>query len=140
MRFLDPPPRDPVSDIENTGKKIFDAIGCVACHNDTFTTPNKKEIPEVLRKVTFYPFSDFLLHDMGSLGDGIVQDEAGPSGMRTQPLWGLRFETTLLHDGRVSSIMKAIQVHDGQAKDARNSFNDLSPLDQANLLAFLRSL
>ena len=27
-----------------------------------------------LNSVTFHPYSDFLLHDMGSLGDGIAQN------------------------------------------------------------------
>ena len=55
----------------------------------------------------FSPYSDFLLHDMGSLGDGIAQNEAGPTEFRTPPLWGLRFQPSLLHDGRATSAESA---------------------------------
>src|SRR5207302_10409015 len=56
----------------------------------------------------FHPFSDFLLHDMGSLGDGIVQGPAGVQMMRTAPLWGLRAEERLLHDARAATPEEAI--------------------------------
>src|SRR2546426_4963945 len=36
-----------------------------------------------LNKVTYHPFSDFLLHDMGALGDGITQNQATGRLMRT---------------------------------------------------------
>jgi CxxC motif-containing protein (DUF1111 family) len=101
---------------------VFNRIGCVQCHVNTFQTPNKKKIPVALRKVDFHPYSDFLLLDMGSLGDGIVQTMAGQRDMRTQPLWGLRFETTLLHDERTNNIATGIQAHAGQAAKARNKF------------------
>ncbi len=90
--------------------------------------------------VTFSPYSDFLLHNMGSLGDDIVQNEAGPTMMKTAPLWGLRFEPSLLHDGRTTSIPAAILAHDGQAVLARNQFSWLSSLQQSQLIAFLKSL
>jgi len=38
-------------------------------------------------KVSFFPFSDFALHDMGSgLADGIAQGNATGSEFRTAPL------------------------------------------------------
>ena len=72
-----------------------------------------------------HPYSDFLLHDMGSLGDGITSGAAGPRQMRTSPLWGVRAKGRFLHDGRAESIAEAIGLHDGQAAAARNAFNGI---------------
>ena len=58
----------------------------------------------------FQPFSDFLLHDMGSLGDGIVQGSATARQMRTAPLWGVRTRLRLLHDGRATSLDAVLEV------------------------------
>ncbi|TMB09207.1 MAG: hypothetical protein E6J66_15290, partial [Deltaproteobacteria bacterium] len=33
--------------------------------------------------------------------------------MRTQPLWGLRTQANMLHDGRATTINDAIRAHDG---------------------------
>jgi CxxC motif-containing protein (DUF1111 family) len=93
-----------------------------------------------LDQVAYHPFSDFLLHDMGSLGDGITQNRATGRLMRTQPLWGLRTQTRLLHDGRAGSIVEAIRAHDGQGSAAREQFESLSAFDRYTLLVFLQSL
>jgi CxxC motif-containing protein (DUF1111 family) len=138
MTFLAPPPRAPAGQSEQAGQQLFGRIGCADCHRPSLQTgPNPVA---ALNRVTFSPYSDFLLHDMGSLGDGITQNEAGPRLMRTAPLWGLRFEPLLLHDGRTSSIPAAILQHDGQARRARNQFAGLSDQQQAQLIAFLNSL
>jgi len=90
--------------------------------------------------VTYHPYSDFLLHDMGPLGDGIEQGTATGREFRTAPLWGLRVVTALLHDARAKTIEAAIVAHDGQGSAARDRFNALSEADRARLLAFLKSL
>ena len=113
-------------------------IGCAICHYPTLTTGSSSIV--ALNQVSFQPFSDFLLHDMGSLGDGIEQGNATGRQMRTAPLWGLRVRTTFLHDGRASTLQDAISAHDGQALSARNLFMQLSSTDLQNLLAFLSSL
>ena len=95
---------------------------------------------EALRFRVFQPFSDFLLHDMGSLGDGIEQGLARGTEMRTAPLWGLRLLTTFLHDGRATTIADAILAHDGQGRTARNRFAALPADQRARLLKFLGAL
>jgi CxxC motif-containing protein (DUF1111 family) len=60
--------------------------------------------------------------------------------MRTAPLWGLRFRTLFLHDGRTSSLTTAITQHAGQGAAAASAFNALSATSKSNLLAFLQSL
>lgn len=88
----------------------------------------------------FHPLSDFLLHDMGRLGDGIEQGTATDREMRTSPLWGLRELPFFLHDGRAETVEEALLLHDGQGKGARNRFNKLNNRDRTTLLEFLDSL
>jgi CxxC motif-containing protein (DUF1111 family) len=144
MRLLAPPPaaartasrrRDPR---ENRRGRLFERIGCAACHVRSLTS-GESDVA-TLRLRTFHPYSDFLLHDMGSLGDGIEQGQAGGSEMRTAPLWGLRLLTTFLHDGRAATIEDAILAHDGQGRAARDGFIRLPAEDKARLVAFLRAL
>ena len=66
---------------------VFNYLGCAGCPvTTTFTlTANS-------RSVRFQPFSDFLVHDMGTLGDGVGNDGHTVDvtrRMRTAPLWGL---------------------------------------------------
>ena len=91
-------------------------------------------------RVAYHPLSDFLLHDMGSLGDGIDQGDAKGAEMRTQPLWGVAQQTRLLHDGRARTVADAILAHDGQGKRARDRFAALSDSERRALLAFLDTL
>ena len=138
MTFLAPPPRGAQSFVTDHGNRVAAVIGCLDCHTQTLRTgPNAVK---ALNEVVYHPFSDFLLHDMGSLGDGITQNRATGRLMRTQPLWGLRSQTQLLHDGRAHTVAQAIRGHDGQARAARLKFERLSAFDRRALLAFLESL
>ena len=144
MTFLAPPERD-LSDLVavNAGSVVFNNIGCNGCHvTTTFRTPNPAP-NGVPGGFAFNPFSDFLVHDMGTLGDGIGNDGdtvAVTHRMRTAPLWGIRFRNHLLHDGRTSDIATAISAHDGQARTAAQAFNGLNATDKHNLTQFVRSL
>ena len=120
------------------GARVFDRIGCATCHVRSLTTG--ASAVAAVQERTFHPYSDFLLHDMGSLGDGIEQGRATGSEMRTAPLWGLRLLTTFLHDGRAHTIEDAILAHDGQSRPARDRFAALVTQDRASLLAFLHIL
>ena len=85
-------------------------------------------------------FSDLLLHDMGSLGDGIAQGAAGPREMRTAPLWGLRASAPYLHDGRAATVDLAIRAHDGEGTRARERFVRLNFYQRRQILDFLNSI
>ncbi len=138
MTLLAAPARGPITSQVRAGEVVFIGIGCATCHFPALITgPNPVA---ALNKVTFKPFSDFLLHDMGSLGDGIVQGDASGHEMRTAPLWGLRVRTRFLHDGRATTLQDAILAHEGQGQYARNRFVQLSPAAKASLIAFLNSL
>ncbi len=95
---------------------------------------------EALDRVEFRPYSDFLLHDMGGLGDGIEQGSATGREMRTAPLWGLRELPFYLHDGRARTVDEAVRLHDGQGRGARNRYLDLPAVRRRALLAFLDSI
>lgn len=136
MTFLAPAPR--TGSGGNAGQALFTQVGCAQCHTPTLQT-GVNAVP-ALDRVVFAPYSDFLLHDMGPLGDGIVQEQAGPREMRTAPLWGLRLQETLLHDGRARTVDAAIRAHDGQARGSRNRYAALRPQQRDQLLAFLNSL
>jgi CxxC motif-containing protein (DUF1111 family) len=138
MTLLAPPPRQRLTLATLQGSLVFDEIGCASCHVRTLITGDS-DIAR-LRYRIFQPFSDFLLHDMGSLGDGIAQGRATGSEMRTAPLWGLRLLTTFLHDGRAVSIEEATLAHDGQGRRARARFAALPATKKARLLEFLGSL
>lgn len=138
MRLLSPPPPLPVTASTGFGGKIFLDIGCARCHTPMLTT-GPSSIPALnLQRVML--FSDLLLHDMGSLGDGIGQGTATGQEMKTAPHWGLRSSGPYLHDGRAATVEDAIQAHDGEATNSREHYRRLSP-DQKSLLAqFLMSI
>ena len=155
MIALAPAPRDFSDQISiDRGQPIFTQIGCAGCHvTTTFRTPANpapldidgegEEFIRVPGNFAFNPFSDFLKHDMGALGDRIGDEGntvATTRQMRTAPLWGIRFRNRLLHDGRCSDIPCAVRAHDGQGAAARNAFNALSSTNQHNLVQFIRSL
>ena len=83
QRFLAPPPQTPKSGM--TGETLFNTIGCATCHVASYTTGSTPET--ALSGKVIHPYSDFLLHDMGSLGDGIVQGMGTEKLMRTSSLW-----------------------------------------------------
>jgi CxxC motif-containing protein (DUF1111 family) len=143
MTFLAPPPREPNTPAIARGALRFAAAGCGGCHvMASFVTPSSPH-NGVPGSFAFQPFSDFLVHDMGPLGDliGVPGDSrAMARRVRTAPLWGIRFRTLLLHDGRTTSIRTAIQAHDGQGRPARDRFNALARNAQDELIAFVHSL
>jgi len=156
MRMLDPPPRLTQNASAQAGRTLFFQSGCAGCHVETITTAANPAafIPKTTGGISaispslnlflgneqIHPYSDFLLHDMGALGDGITSGAAGPRQMRTSPLWGVRAKGRFLHDGRAESIAEAIGLHDGQAAPARNAFNALTADQQQQVLDFLNTI
>lgn len=128
------------------GKQVFMAISCGKCHVPQMQTGNF-HIASLSNK-NFFPYSDFLLHDMGpALNDAYTEGTALPSEWRTPPLWGLGLSKNsqggryfLLHDGRAGSIEEAILMHGGEALQSKNSFQQLSPSDKIRIIKFLESL
>lgn len=138
MRFLAPPPRLPSTQAARAGEDVFAQIGCATCHRASMTTGPHSIAALDRKEVRLY--SDLLLHDMGSLGDGIEQGPAGAREMKTAPLWGLRVRTALLHDGSAPTVDTAIRQHDGEGSVARERYVRLPTSLQNQLLEFLNSI
>ncbi|WP_179379357.1 di-heme oxidoreductase family protein [Jannaschia marina] len=141
------PKRARVSDPEVLrGKALFHDARCSACHVPKFVTHRLTDRPEDSFQL-IWPYSDFLLHDMGSgLADGLPAGQASGSEWRTPPLWGLGLteqvagQRQFLHDGRARTLTEAILWHGGEGQGARDRFAAFPPADRAALIAFLESL
>ncbi|WP_275787900.1 di-heme oxidoredictase family protein [Pararhizobium gei] len=128
------------------GKKLFYESGCMSCHVPKFVTrrdaANKAHAFQLI-----WPYSDFLLHDMGDgLADGQQVGEATGREWRTPPLWGIGLTKTVsghtffLHDGRARSLTEAILWHGGEATRSRDRFAAMEKADRQALITFLESL
>jgi CxxC motif-containing protein (DUF1111 family) len=152
MRGTKAPPRDAAligTPAVVSGEAIFNEIGCAICHvSSIITAPagaalngGKFIVPEALGNKIIHPFSDFLLHDVGT-GDGIVQ--VGPqetaNKLRTSALWGLRTRSRFMHDLASLTLENAILRHRGEAATVTRHFRELGPDQKHDLLSFLNSL
>jgi CxxC motif-containing protein (DUF1111 family) len=152
MRATKAPPRDDqlAATLDaRIGSDLFDQVGCANCHVRSLTTVplgtqingNKFTVPEALGSKIIHPFSDFLLHYLGT-GDGIVQNGGQETAhkMRTPPLWGIRTHSRLMHDGKSLTFLDAIDRHRGEGRLSAEKFNALSEEDKRRLVTFLKSL
>ena len=152
MRFLAPPPPGGVmlngqqvsAQTISTGASLFSSVGCATCHNPTPGTTQASRFAPALSDVSVPAYSDIEIHHMGNgLADNVSQGGAGGDQFRTAPLWGLGQRIFLLHDGRTSNLITAIQDHASHGSEAttvEQNFFDLSPTQQQEVLDFLRSL
>jgi CxxC motif-containing protein (DUF1111 family) len=146
MTLKDPIQRTPNENSVIRGKAIFSSIQCASCHIPTWTTGDA-EIAALSNK-TFHPYTDLLLHDMGTaLDDGATEGAAETYEWKTPALWGLGLspnsqggEYFLMHDGRVKSIEEAILLHGGEAQASKNQFVGLTQNEKDDLFMFLESL
>lgn len=126
-----------------TGRQRFVAIGCANCHTPDLTTPTSS-YTQALTHVTFHPYSDIAVHHMGTgLADGVTQGQATGDMFRSAPLWGVGQRLFLLHDGRTSDIVTAIEAHASSGSEANaviTNFNTLKTADQQAVVNFLRAL
>lgn len=128
------------------GRSVFLNIGCNKCHTPELKTGSSRIT--ALSEKTFFPYTDMLLHDMGSgLNDGYTEGTALTSEWRTPALWGLGLSKNsqggnyfLMHDGRAQSIEEAIDLHGGEGLASKNRFAQLPAIDKQKLIKFLESL
>jgi CxxC motif-containing protein (DUF1111 family) len=150
MRATRAPGRGPINAAAARGETLFAQGACTFCHTPSIVTAppgtvingGEFTVPAALGNKRIRPFSDFLLHDIGT-GDGIVQNGgAGTRNMvRTPPLWGVRSRPELMHDGLSLTFNEAIQRHAGVGGTfSRNFFNALTAGQKADLIEFLKSL
>jgi CxxC motif-containing protein (DUF1111 family) len=143
MRLTAPPTPAPNAFPNTTlGQQAFVYVGCVACHTQNFKTGPSAFTGQ--SGVTFSPFSDFAVHNMGEgLADGVTQGTANGSEFRTAPLWGVGQRLFFLHDGRTTDLLQAIEAHASGGSEANQviaNFNALPAAAKQALLNFLRSL
>jgi CxxC motif-containing protein (DUF1111 family) len=157
------------SAVAKKGNSLFNQIGCATCHVEILTTaPTGTKIdggtftiPVALGSITFHPYGDFLMHDVGT-GDGILQAtrehygnkvfqmmsgylskqdfESSRNKIRTAPLWGVRLRPRLMHDGASLTLRDAILRHRGEASHVSQQFEKLKRDDQEAIIEFLKSL
>jgi CxxC motif-containing protein (DUF1111 family) len=152
MRATKAPPRGVINTQVRAGELVFSAVGCGGCHVGTIRTaaPGTRinggaiRVRDAVGNKIIHPYSDFLLHDIGT-GDGIpllpgAEFASTATQIRTAPLWALRTRNRLMHDGLSFTKQEAIQRHAGQAAAAKTAFNGLTVAQQNALLAFLDSL
>jgi CxxC motif-containing protein (DUF1111 family) len=146
------PPRDSVlaaSPAGRAGQTLFERIGCNTCHVETITTApagtvingGAFTVPDALGNKIIHPFSDFLLHDVGT-GDGIVQNPPQDTAdkLRTAALWGLRMRPRYMHDLLSLTLENAIERHRGEAEHVSRRFRELTEQEKQELFTFLNSL
>ena len=140
------------------GEQNFYKAKCHLCHVTTLHTKksgstllNGTHLPW-LGGMTIHPYSDYLLHDMGSeimgvgLNDNYVSGLARGNEWRTTPLWGIGLQqkvdghTYFLHDGRARNYVEAIMWHGGEGEASKNIFRKMQKKDRDALILFLQSL
>ena len=159
MQSLGVPARRNVNDPEvKMGERMFYEAKCHLCHVTTLHTRprgsvllNGTQLPW-LGSQTIHPYSDYLLHDMGSeimgvgLNDNYVSGLARGNEWRTTPLWGIGLQekvnghTCFLHDGRARNFVEAIMWHGGEGEASRNLFKAMTKERRDALVKFLESL
>jgi len=173
MRATKAPPQDKEvqaafeADVKE-GRALFEKMpglhySCSVCHVPAIVTvrpgtlinSQQFKVDNALGFKVIRPFSDFLLHDIGT-GDGIVQNGTQVTRLkvRTPPLWGVRTRTRLMHDGSSVSptgsavppsgasftFKEAILRHQGEAAAVTAQFQALTDEQKRQLIVFLESL
>ena len=152
MRSTKAPPRGAINAAVRAGETLFGTAGCGGCHVSTVRTaaPGTRinggaiRVRDAVGNKIIHPYSDFLLHDIGT-GDGIpvlpgAAFASTATQIRTAPLWALRTRNRLMHDGLSFTKQEAITRHAGQATAAKAAYNALTPAQKDQVLAFLDSL
>jgi CxxC motif-containing protein (DUF1111 family) len=147
IKTLAVPARRNVEDAQvKKGKQIFGQAKCVKCHIPMSKTDVNVAFPDISNQIIF-PYSDFLLHDMGQdLADNRPDYLATGREWKTRPLWGIGLTKTVnghtyfLHDGRARNFTEAIMWHGGEATQAQQYFFHLSAEDRNAVVKFLESL
>lgn len=159
LHALGVPARREVDDPEvKHGERMFYQAKCHLCHVTTLRTRprgatllNGTQLPW-LGNQTIHPYSDYLLHDMGSeimgvgLNDNYVSGLARGNEWRTTPLWGIGLQhkinghTYFLHDGRARNLKEAILWHGGEGEASKRLFMKMQRKDRDALIRFLNSL
>ena len=135
------------------GKKLFNEMGCAACHkpswktgDDNYWSPAMNEgkpLPRYAHQ-TIWPYSDFIQHRL------YMKNDIHGTWCRTTPLWGRGLSTMntgasdRMHDCRARNVVEAIMWHAYSKKsDAYKSaekFYNLSKEERDAVVRFIDSI
>lgn len=149
----------------DAGRTTFEKIGCATCH-----TPNLGGIEGIYSDLLLHDMGEALVDSgmyAGGLPDSpsdalptvapptiagapakraAKQPESGPRigamnrEWRTPPLWGFANSAPYMHDGRTSTLTRAIELHGGEASDSLGKYLMLTREERKQLAKFLESL
>ncbi len=155
-----PAPR--ISKSARHGANLFAEVGCASCH-----TPKLGEVDGIYSDLLLHDMGEEMVDtgeygvfSPGSPGEDQQQqlmqitevstDENGQvkaqlvgatqREWRTPPLWGCRDSAPYLHDGRAQTLEQAIAFHGGEAAGSAREFFMLTPQEQQQLIAYLKTL
>jgi len=164
---LERPFKNSLSNKAVKGRALFRTIGCADCHipvlktDSTILTYSFPEVPTDPAANVYYDvdlsedptnfnetssgglkvnlFADLKRHDLGL---ALAETAGGTLDQvfTTARLWGVADTAPYMHDGRALTIGEAIDMHAGEALNARNNFAALPNNQKAQLLTFLLSL
>jgi CxxC motif-containing protein (DUF1111 family) len=152
MAHLAPPPQVAITagSSQDRGRTLFNSstLACSGCHRSDADIFVSTSAGGIQAGIAFQPFSDFLVHDMGTAADQIGLNDgdsvASTRLMRTAPLWGVRSRNLKFHDGRTTDLATAIRDHNGgslgQGTAAAAAFGALSSSQQSDLVSYLNTL
>ncbi len=141
------------------GKKLFNEIGCAACHRPTWTTgddkirdPYNRFTAEDSRMVRYpnqkiWPYSDLIQHRL------FMKNDLRTGWCKTAPLWGRGLmqvcagHSDRLHDCRARNTLEAIMWHgcssEGGKSDAHwavENFRKLTKEQRQQVIKFVDSI
>ena len=146
----------------DAGRTTFAAVGCANCH-----TPNLGNVEGIYSDLLLHDMGQEM-GDEGSYADNTSEDDeplfpritvpdvaangqpapatspplrgATRQEWKTPPLWGFRDSGPYLHDGRAQTLDEAVAMHGGQGAAAAHRYFQLTPREQLQVQAFLKSL
>jgi CxxC motif-containing protein (DUF1111 family) len=145
----------------DAGRTSFAAVGCANCH-----TPSVGDVQGIYSDLLLHDMGQEM-GDEGSYADNTSEDDeplvpritpnmadndprnspqASPlrgatrQEWKTPPLWGFRDSGPYLHDGRAQTLDEAVAMHGGQGAAAALRYFQLTPREQLEVQAFLKSL
>jgi mono/diheme cytochrome c family protein len=143
------PPSQSLTERARRGARLFERFRCGACHSpslavqrSTLSLSEGRSLDLRMRlshdgrpPYRVHAFTDLREHDMGAA----LADRDGRRTWVSAPLWGVASRGPYLHDGRATTVLAAIRMHDGEARPSREAF-EAHPEGPTDLLAYLQSL
>jgi CxxC motif-containing protein (DUF1111 family) len=146
----------------DAGRASFAAVGCANCHppklgnvEGIYSDLLLHDMGQEMGDEGSYAQQDTSEDDeplvpriVPNLAASDQPDPASPPQLRgatrqewkTPPLWGFRDSGPYLHDGRAQTLNEAVAMHGGQGAAAAQRYFQLTPREQLEVQAFLKSL